>query len=240
MSGKRSVFVCHVEKIYVRTLGERRYVPGYPGVSQRASSFPHQRFPTLQPSPGQRKLSERKLEDQPTYCWINKLCCHHRNSVLSLKYFWFVNIASNACWCTIYPNFHDMISKRNWVTAELSSSDKWGISKCHTTVSGTFWLAARKQRRFIMRMQKIDHVDGRLPLLMLKNNLYHTSTKRNAVNRCAGTALHTHPHTHNTIHKPLNASCRAAQRHGLKRLRRTSVNNKTSREQERRNGDGGG
>lgn len=64
MAGKRSVFECHVEKIYVKTLGEMQYVPGYAGVSQRAIGFPRQRFPTLHPSPGQRKLSERKLEDQ--------------------------------------------------------------------------------------------------------------------------------------------------------------------------------
>lgn len=64
MAGKHSVFLYHVEKIYMRTLGDTQYVHGYPGVSQRASGFPHQRFPTLHPSPGQRKLSERKLEDQ--------------------------------------------------------------------------------------------------------------------------------------------------------------------------------
>lgn len=64
MAGKRSVFVCHVEKIHMKTLGEMQYVPGHPGVSQRALGFPHQRFPTLHPSPGQRKHSERKLEDQ--------------------------------------------------------------------------------------------------------------------------------------------------------------------------------
>lgn len=41
-------------------------------------------------------------------------------------------------------------------------------------------------------------------------------------------------------HTLLNASCKVAQRHGWKRLRRTSVNNKASRRQGRRNEDGGG
>lgn len=63
MAGKRSVFVCHVEKIYVQTLGEERYVP----VQGRARE--HQAFPTnafLHFTPLQdRGNSERKLDDLP-------------------------------------------------------------------------------------------------------------------------------------------------------------------------------
>lgn len=76
-------------------------------------------------------------------------------------------------------------------------------------------------------------LDGRHLLLVVKNNLYPALTERNAADRCAGTALNTHTHF---------------KMHPAKLLRdmdenawpRTSVNNKASRRQGRRNGDGGG
>lgn len=52
MAGKHSVSLCHVEQTHMRTLGETQYVPDYPGVNQRATAFPHQRFPTRQTNGG--------------------------------------------------------------------------------------------------------------------------------------------------------------------------------------------
>lgn len=63
MAGKNPVFLNPVEQMHARTLGEGRYVPDCPGVIKRAPVFPHQRLPTTRPPPGQRKLSERKLEE---------------------------------------------------------------------------------------------------------------------------------------------------------------------------------
>lgn len=74
MAGKQSVFLCHGEKIY--TLDPQGDAVRA-GLSRgKPENNPHQRFPTLQPSPGQRKLCERKLENQLIVACTRSLRCY--------------------------------------------------------------------------------------------------------------------------------------------------------------------
>lgn len=94
------------------------------------------------------------------------------------------------------------------VIAELATSCKGGLIVLHNTVRKL--LACCQETCYEDKEEGSETKsivrDGRHLLLMVKNNLYPGLTERNAADRCAGTALHTH-----TL---LNASCKAAQRHG--------------------------
>lgn len=182
MAGRRSVFVCHVEKIYVKTPGEMRYVPGYAGVKPESIRLPPPtlflHFTTLRGN-SKRKLAEQFIIEY-TSCIVIEI----------LRVFGVIVFrVSLICRC-IFSQYYSNLSLLSRLV-----QIQWDHVVC-----GSFWLAACEQRCW-----STCTVDGRHPLLMLNNNRVHTPAERNEINRCAAT--HTHANRHATVATATNHEC---------------------------------